>query len=181
MIINNFFIETNIRKKFFIFLCLFFIFIGIGIFYKLDGIVMLFMVSELSVLLIFITMFSQLYSYVTKSQKINSYIIFFLILILNISYFELNVLNYNHYYSFFNIQLNDFYYIFNYYFEKQIFVTILLITIITLYSIFFIFLYFIIKKQQNLENTKKNTFSLLRKQNIIHQSNYSTQIRIFQK
>lgn len=78
-ILNKFFVEINIRKKFFLFLIIFFIFMGIGLYYNLDGMVMMFVISELSVLLIFITMFSQLYSYNTKTNKISSYFFFYFI------------------------------------------------------------------------------------------------------
>lgn len=176
-----FFIETNIRKKFFLFLILFLIFMGIGFYYNLDGIIMMFVISELSVLLIFITMFSQLYSYNTKTTKISSYIFFGILVFLNYSYFDVKILSFQNFYSFYNVTLNDFYYIYNYYFEKQILVTILIIFIITLYSIFFILLYFNIKKKQNIEQSKHKQYSILRKQNILHQSNYSTHIRTFQK
>jgi hypothetical protein len=180
-IINKFFIETNIRKKFFLFLIIFFIFMCIGFYYNLDGIVMLFVISELSVLLIFITMFSQLYSFNTKTTKISSILIFILLICLNYSYYDVTLLNFHNFYSYYNISLNDFYYIYNFYFEKQIFLTIFIMFIITLYSIFFIILYFNIKKKQNIEQTKLKQISILRKQNILHQSNYFTNIRTFQK
>lgn len=126
-------------------------------------------------------MFSQLYSYNNKSVNSSFYIIFFLLLFLNYSFFEVKTLNYQNFYSFYNVNLNDFYYIYNYYFEKQILVTVMVIFIITVYSIFFILLYFSIKKKQNIETNSKKQLSLLRKQNILHQSNYETKIRLFQK
>jgi hypothetical protein len=180
-VLNKFFLEINIRKKFFLFLIIFFFFMCIGLYYNLDGIIMLFVISELSVLLIFITMFSQLYSFNTKTNKMSSFFIFFSLLGLNFSFFNTKVLSYCNFYSYFNVTLNDFYYIYNYYFEKQILVTLLIMFIITLYSIFFILLYFSIKKKQNIEQTKINSLSLLRKQNILHQSNYSPTTRTFQK
>lgn len=180
-IINRFFIETNVRKKFFLFLIIFFIFMCIGFYYNLDGIVMLFVISELSVILIFITMFSQLYSYNTKTAKISSFLIFFLLIVINYSYYDVKILNFQNFYSYYNVTLNDFYYIYNFHFEKQIFTTLLIMLIITFYSIFFIFLYFSIKKKQNIEQNKLKQITLLRKQNLIHQSNYFTHIRTFQK
>jgi hypothetical protein len=173
--------ETNIRKKFFLFLIIFFIFMCVGLYYNLDGIILLFTVSELSVLLIFITMFSQLYTFDKKNVKYSNFFIFFLLLLINSSYYEVTVIQYNSFYSFYNINLNDFYYIYNYYFEKQIILIILTLFIITLYSIFFILLYFNLKKKQNIEHHKLNQSNILRKQNILHQSNYNTNIRIFQK
>lgn len=180
-IINLFLIETSIRNKFFLFLILFFFFFCLGLYYSLDGIVFLFVISELSVLLIFITMFSQLYSYSNKSIKSVSNIFFIILLVFNIIYYDTKVLSYENFYSFYNIQVNDFYYFYNYFFEKQILVTILIIFIITFYSIFFIILYFNLKKRQNTEQTKFKQLNILRKQNILHQSNYTTKTRIFKK
>ena len=68
-LINYFIITSNIREKFFVFTILFFIFISIGLYYNLDGIIMLFTVCELSVILIFITIFSQLYLFEKKKKK----------------------------------------------------------------------------------------------------------------
>lgn len=178
---NIFLIEVNIRKKFFFFLLLFFFFFSLGLYYNLDGIIFLFVISEFSVLLIFITMFSQLYSYSKKNIKNSSYFIFFILLILNYKFYDTNLISYDNFYSFYNIQLNDFYYFYNYFFEKQILVTILIIFIITFYSIFFILLYFNLKKKQNIEQKKIKQLNILRKQNVLHQSNYNTKIRNFKK
>lgn len=180
-ILNQFLIETNIRKKFFLFLIMFFLFMIIGLYYNLDGIIMLFVISELSVLLVFITMFSQLYSYNTKSLRIKSFLFITLLLLLNYSFFNSNLIKYGNFYEFYNITLNDFYYIYNYYFEKQILVTILIMFIITIYSIVFILFYFNIKRKSNIEQSKYKQITLLRKQNLLHQSNYSTKTRTFQK
>ncbi len=178
-LINNFLILTQIRKKFLLLLPIILLISGIGFYYNLDGLVMMFLVSELSVILIFIVMFSQLFNYNYEKIHHNNMYLLIIIFILNFNYYEYNLLKYNNYYSYYNIVLNDFYYIYNTYFEKQILITVLITLIITFYSIFFILLYFNLKKNlYNNKNIKKNLY-LLRKQNIIHQSNYNTKIRFF--
>ena len=179
-LINEFIISTDIRRKFFLFIILLFSTVSIALYYNLDGIVMMFLVSELSIILIFITMFSQLYGYNKKNTKFSTLFIFTIIFILNIEYYDTKILNYDNFYSFSAININDFYYIYNFFFEKQITVTIFIIFILTLYSIFFILLYFNFKKFQNSESSKVSNLILLRKQNILHQSNYNTKIRVFQ-
>lgn len=179
-LINRFLITSNIRKKFFLFLLIFFIMFSVGLYYNLDGMVMMFAVSELSVILIFITMFSQLYSFNKKTILFNNFIVVLLLFFLNYNFYSTNIIKYNNFYSTYSININDFYYIYNCYFEKQILLTIFIIFIITLYSIYFILLYFNFKKIQNFEVKKINNVSFLRKQNIIHQSNYKSTIRIFQ-
>ena len=126
-LINLFFIETNIRKKFFLFLVIFFCFMGVGLYYNLDGIIMLFIISELSVLLVFITMFSQLYSFNNKSYKISSFFVLSLLIFLNYSFYDSSLIKYVNFYEFYNITSNDFYFIYNFYFEKQILLTLLII------------------------------------------------------
>jgi len=180
-LINLFFIETNIRKKFFLFLVIFFCFMGIGLYYNLDGIIMLFIISELSVLLVFITMFSQLYSFNNKCYKIGSFFILSLLIFLNYSFYDSGLIKYVNFYEFYNITSNDFYFIYNLYFEKQILLTLLIMFIITLYSIVFMLFYFNIKKKNNIEESKYKQIFLLRKQNLNHQSNYLTKTRTFQK
>ena len=180
-LIDLFFIETNIRKKFFLFLVIFFCFMGIGLYYNLDGIIMLFIISELSVLLVFITMFSQLYSFNNKSYKISSFFILSLLIFLNYSFYDSGLIKYVNFYEFYNITSNDFYFIYNLYFEKQILLTLLIMFIITLYSIVFMLFYFNIKKKNNIEESKYKQIFLLRKQNLNHQSNYLTKTRTFQK
>ena len=115
-IISLFLIETNLRKKFFLFLIIFFIFFILGLYYSLDGIVFLFVISELSVLLIFITMFSQLYSYSSKNIKYFSNLFLIVILLFNLIYYDTKIISYDSFYSFYNVQLNDFYYFYNYFF-----------------------------------------------------------------
>jgi hypothetical protein len=179
-LINEFIVSSDIRKKFFLFIILLFSTVAIALYYNLDGIVMMFLVSELSVILIFITMFSQLYGYTKKSNKFSTLFVFGVIFVLNLEYYNTKVLNYNNFYSYSAININDFYYIYNFFFEKQITVSIFVIFILTIYSIFFILLYFNFKKFQNSESSKIKNLILLRKQNLLHQSNYNTKIRIFQ-
>lgn len=179
-LINEFIVSSDIRKKFFLFIILLFSTVAIALYYNLDGIVMMFLVSELSVILIFITMFSQLYGYTKKSSKFSTLFVFGVIFVLNLEYYNTKVLNYNNFYSYSAININDFYYIYNFFFEKQITVSIFVIFILTIYSIFFILLYFNFKKFQNSESSKIKNLILLRKQNLLHQSNYNTKIRIFQ-
>lgn len=179
-IINEFIIAADVRKKFFLFIILLFSTISIALYYNLDGIVMMFLVSELSVILIFITMFSQLYGYNKNNTKFSVIFIFAIIFLTNLEYYNTKILNYNNFYSYSAININDFYYIYNFFFEKQIIVSIFIIFILTIYSIFFILLYFNFKKFQNSESAKVKNLLLLRKQNLLHQSNYTTKIRIFQ-
>ena len=179
-IVNKFLVTLNIRNKFFLFIVNYFILIGIGLYYSLDGLMMLFFVCELTIILVFVILFSQLYSYYKETNS--SYIVLFFslsILLLNSNYYNLDIVSFKNFYSYSNILVNDFYYIYNLYFEKQILLTIFSLFIITIYSIFFILLYYNLRFF-SLKSVKiKKKIFLLRKQNLVHQNNYNTKIRLF--
>lgn len=180
-VINSFLVESNIRNKFFLFIVNLLIFLGIGFYYNLDGLMMLFFISELTIILIFIVLFSQLYTYYKNKNNNNKFFFLFLVFVLNFNYYEVAIINYNNFYSYSNVVLNDFYYIYNSYFEKHILLVFFTLFIITLYSIFFILLYYNLKQLSNIEFVKKKNLFYLRKQSLLHQSNYNTKIRVFKK
>jgi len=140
---------------------------------------MMFLLTELTLVLIFIIMFSQIYTYNCQSLKYKNVFFVIVVFFTNFSYYEIKIINYKSYYSFYNILLNDFYYIYNNFFEKEILLTIIITLAVTLYSVFFILFYFNLKSNlYKHKNFKKNLY-LLRKQNIIHQSNYNSKINFF--
>ena len=180
-ILNSFLQDTSTRKKFLSFLVIFILFIILGLFFSLDGIILLFIISEFAVLLIFLIIFSQLTSFSTQTPKKKWFLSILFLTLLNVSTYDANIILYKSFYSQQTHQLNDFFYFFNYYFEKQALLTVFIIILITVYSLFFIILYFMLKSIQNSEMTKNSKMSILRKQNILKQSVYNTKTRFFQK
>jgi hypothetical protein len=178
-LINKFLTLSEVRKKFALLLILIMLICCIGFYYFLDGLVMMFLLTELTLVLIFIIMFSQIYSYNCQSLKYKNVFFVIVVFFMNFSYYEIKIINYKSYYSYYNILLNDFYYIYNNFFEKEILLTIIITLAVTLYSVFFILFYFNLKSNlYKHKNFKKNLY-LLRKQNIIHQSNYNSKINFF--
>jgi hypothetical protein len=178
-LINKFLTLSEVRKKFALLLILIMLICCIGFYYFLDGLVMMFLLTELTLVLIFIIMFSQIYSYNCQSLKYKNIFFVIVVFLINFSYYEIKIINYKSYYSYYNILLNDFYYIYNNFFEKEILLTIIITIAVTLYSVFFILFYFNLKSNlYKHKNFKKNLY-LLRKQNIIHQSNYNSKINFF--
>ncbi len=178
-LINKFLTLSEVRKKFALLLILIVLICCIGFYYFLDGLVMMFLLTELTLVLIFIIMFSQIYTYNCQSLKYKNVFFVIVVFFTNFSYYEIKIINYKSYYSFYNILLNDFYYIYNNFFEKEILLTIIITLAVTLYSVFFILFYFNLKSNlYKHKNFKKNLY-LLRKQNIIHQSNYNSKINFF--
>jgi len=178
-LINKFLTLSEVRKKFALLLILIMLICCIGFYYFLDGLVMMFLLTELTLVLIFIIMFSQIYTYNCQSLKYKNIFFVIVVFFMNFSYYEIKIINYKSYYSYYNILLNDFYYIYNNFFEKEILLTIIITLAVTLYSVFFILFYFNLKSNlYKHKNFKKNLY-LLRKQNIIHQSNYNSKINFF--
>lgn len=177
----NFFLQTNnIRIKFLFFIILTFIISFLGLYYSLDGMVMLFLISELAIIVTFITMYSQLFSYNKTKKNFFIYFFSFILIFFNYKFYSLSNIGYKNFYSFNNTTANDFYYIFNCYFEKHVLMIIFVTFLLTMYSIYFILFYFNLKKFQNIEVKKNKNLNFLRKQNLIKQSNYYTPIRLFQ-
>ena len=123
-IINQFLITTNVRQKFLLLLLNILILSGVGFYYEIDGLVLMFLVCELSVLLIFIILYAQIYNYYKLSNKLNTIFFIIFICLLNFNYYETKLLNFNNFYTHYNIVLNDFTYIYILYFEKLILLTI---------------------------------------------------------
>jgi hypothetical protein len=180
-IISKFIVATNIRIKFFLFIINCFILVGLGFYYNLDGLMMLFFVCELTIILVFAILFSQLYSYYKEkhTSKLPLIVLFIAILVININHYSLTLIDIKSFYSYSNILVNDFYYIYNLYFEKEVLLTIFTLFIITLYSLFFIFLYYILQSKAQTTLKVKKKIYLLRKQNLMHQNNYNTKTRLF--
>lgn len=180
-ILNHFLQYTVVRRKFMLFLVIFMLFIILGLCFNLDGIVLLFILSEFVVLLIFVIVFSQLTSFSTKTPKQKSYLYVLFLGLLFFATYDINILSYKAFYSQQTHQLNDFFYFFNFFFEKQSTLTIIIIMLITTYSFFFILLYFTLKSIKTIETQKNSKIFTLRKQNIIKQSDFSIKTRFFKK
>ena len=60
-LLNFFIITADIQKKFFLFIINFALFTCISFYYNLDGIVLMFIISELTILLVFLVVLSQIY------------------------------------------------------------------------------------------------------------------------
>lgn len=179
--INLFLITNNIQKKFFYFIINMSIFTGIALYYNLDGLTLIFLISELSIILIFLLLLSQNYSYEKTNNKNFSIFFFFFFICLNGSFYAPRIVTYTSFYNYSNIIFNDFFYIYNIFFEKYFLLTFFILLIITLYSIFFIILFYTLKNNYNKEWKKTQNIFFLRKQNTFQQVNLKPTIRIFKK
>ena len=162
-------------------LVIFMLFIILGLCFNLDGLILLFIISEFVVLLIFAIAFSQLPAYSSMTTRQQNYLYLLFLGLLAFGTYDINILSYKAFYSQQAHNLNDFFYFFNFFFEKQSTLTIFVIIFITVYSFFFILLYFTLKNIKIIEAEKNSKIFTLRKQNIIKQSYFSVKTRFFKK
>ena len=163
----NFIKEYNFKNKIYLFFLNLIFVSSVLLYYNLDGIVLIFFTIEINILFILSVVFFQCYFFFEKKKSIK--ILYFLPIPFNINLIKTS---YSSYYSLFDINYNDFFFLYNFFFEKQMLISILLICIITLFSIFLILFYFIL-------NSKSSQLIFLRKQKLNKQKNYNTNIRTF--
>lgn len=105
--------------------------------------------------------------------------IYFLEVSTNSSMFFINYVS--TYQQMFDIISADFFIFFYFFFLIFPEITILLGLLLGLFSIFFIFFYFTLKFKQQQTNFKKLNYMFIRKQQLIHQSNYNVVLTNFQQ
>lgn len=184
LILNYIFIllisEKNTTKKLILFSFNIIIFIGLSLYYNLDAIVLLILMSELIILILIGLVYLQFNNY----NKIKYKILYFFVITIILEYFFFNysttIIKYTNFYDFFNINYNDFFVFYLFFFEKNILLTFFLIIIITLYSLFFILFYFNLQILKLNTNKLNKNYSLLRKQNLLLQAKTISKIRFLQ-
>ena len=88
-LINMFLISLEIKKKFALLLVLLVLVSCIGFYYLLDGLVMMFLLTEITLVLIFIIMFSQIYSYNCQNLKYKNLFFVIIVFLINLTYIKL--------------------------------------------------------------------------------------------
>lgn len=181
--LSIFLLFTDLRKKFFLFICVIIIYSVWGFLIDLDGIFLVFMTAEFTIFLLFLMTYLQLYSnYTFTSSPINYYIFPLFITLLTLLYNPLNVFQQfiSFYKSTHHIVSSDFYILYYFLFEKFPILVIILTLVISFFSLFFIVMYFSLKlvKLESQKNIKNLYF--LRKQVLTKQTNFQTKLYTFQ-
>ena len=100
-LINTFINQSNVRLKFLLFIVIFFLITCISLYYSLDGLVMVFVVCELSIILVFITLYAQLITYTKLKSRYLSSFFFTILVALNYDFFYCSLIKHANYYSFY--------------------------------------------------------------------------------
>lgn len=174
---------TTLRKKFFFFIIIIITYAVWGFMLNLDGMMLVMLTAEFTIILLFLMTYIQLYSnysFITK-QFSYKYIFGFLILFLFLFQAPNVFFNSVSYYKLINhIVASDFYILYYFLFDKLPIIVVFLTLIISFFSLFFIILYFSLKltKLESTKNTKSLYF--LRKQNLAKQTEFRASLHTFQ-
>ena len=176
------FLTATLRNKLVLFLQLVFIFSVWGFLYNLDGMFLILLTAEFTILLLFFMTYTQLYSQFNFfiQKKLSKKIIIVLVLIPVFSDLTPNLYYVNFYQSLTHVVTSDFFIIYYLLFDKLPLLTIFITLIISLFSLFFILIYFTLKSVKNEERYKVKQLYFLRKQNLQKQTNFSSKLYTFQ-
>ena len=177
------FLTAPLRNKFLLFLQLIIIFSIWGFLYNLDGMFLILLTAEFTILLLFFMTYTQLYSqfnfFIQKSLNKKSIIV--ITLIPFITNTTTNLFYTNFYQSLSHVVTSDFFTIYYVLFEKLPLLIIITTLIISLFSLFFILIYFSLKAVKNEKTNRIKQLYFLRKQNLLKQTSFSSKLYIFQK
>lgn len=174
---------ASLRKRFFFFILLVIIFSVWGFLLDLDGMMLVLLTAEFTIVLLFLMTYIQLYS---NYQFINNGISYkFLLLLLPplvICYTPLYSFSFysNYYTSINHIVASDFFILYYFLFDKLPSLVILMTLIISFFSLFFIVLYFNLKFTKNLKALGTKNLYFLRKQTLVKQTSFNTRLYTFQ-
>lgn len=179
----NFF-TTNLRYKFIFFLLLLLFFAIWGFLYNLDGMMLILLITELTVFLLFLMTYTQLYhnyTFVSKKSYNFMYVGIFLLLLVWLIETPHSCLFYISYYnSLSTVVAADFFIIYYLLFDKLPLITTFLVLIIGLFSLFFILIYFNLKIIKAQHTKTLSSYHFLRKQNLVKQTNFKSNLYTFQ-
>ena len=180
MVLN--FVFSSVRNKFILFVLSIILFSVWAFLHNLDGMALILLTAEFTIVLLFLMTYTQLYSnflfLTTKKPSIFLYLVLFIAPFL--TNFSSTITYTNYYQSLNHVVSSDFFVIYYLLFDKLPILTIFLTLIISLFSLFFILVYFNLKFVKNLSSSKLKQKFFLRKQNLIKQTNFKSKTYTFQ-
>lgn len=154
-----------------------------GFMLDLDGMMLVLLTAEFTIVLLFLMTYVQLYSnfeFVVNTSKLPYLVIFFILL--PFSYNPAHSLNFyvNYYTSINHIVASDFFILYYFLFEKLPVLVILMTLVISFFSLFFIIVYYNLKLAKNTEKQNSKNLYFLRKQILVKQTNFNNRLYTFQ-
>lgn len=180
--ISYIFLLTTLRKKFIFFVLIIVSFSLLGFLLDLDGMMLVFLTTEFTIVLLFLMTYLQLYSnfnFTTSdfSLKPLIFITFLFVFSLDKNFFFYFL---SYYRQIHHIVSSDFFILYYILFINVSIIVILITLILSLFSLFFILLYFNLKAVKNTFSKERQILHFLRKQNLIKQTNFKVIVNSFQ-
>lgn len=174
---------ASLRKRFFFFILVVIVFSVWGFMLDLDGMMLVLLTAEFTIVLLFLMTYMQLYSNYQFLLKSVPYKSLLLPLALFVLYYNpLYSFNFysNYYTSINHVVASDFFILYYLLFDKLPILVILMTLIISFFSLFFIVLYFNLKFTKNSQVLNSKNLYFLRKQSLIKQTTFNTRLYTFQ-
>lgn len=174
---------ATLRKRFFLFIVTVIVYSIWGFMLDLDGMMLVLLIAEFTIVLLFLMTYIQLYSnYEFVSNLSPVRYLFICIIFLPALYNPLQSFYfYTNYYSAINhIVASDFFILYYFLFDKLPILVILMTLVISFFSLFFIIVYYNLKFAKNKEKQNSKNLYFLRKQILVKQTNFSNRLYTFQ-
>lgn len=174
---------TTLRKKFFFFIIVIVVYSVWGFMLNLDGMMLVMLTTEFTIILLFLMTYIQLYSnysFITSKVTYKYVFVFFPLFFFFFQIPNVFFASVSYYKLINHIVASDFYILYYFLFDKLPILVLFLTLIISFFSLFFIVLYFSLKLTK-LESAKtiKSTY-FLRKQNLSKQTEFKSKLYTFQ-
>lgn len=174
---------STLRRRFFFFILTVIIFSIWGFMLDLDGMMLVLLTAEFTIVLLFLMTYIQLYSnYQFLSSKKMYYFIYLFFILLPTLYTPLYTFNfYSNFYNAINhIVASDFFILYYFLFDKLPVLVILMTLVISFFSLFFIIVYYNLKFTKNSKAKEVKNLYFLRKQILVKQTNFNNRLYTFQ-
>lgn len=183
LVISVFMLFATLRKRFFFFILTVIVFSMWGFMLDLDGMMLVLLTAEFTIVLLFLMTYVQLYSnFEFTVNTPNMYYLVTFFLFLPITYNPLYTMYfYTSYYSAVNhVVASDFFILYYFLFDKLPILVILMTLVISFFSLFFIIVYYNLKFAKNVQKQDSKNLYFLRKQVLIKQTSFSNRLYTFQ-
>lgn len=174
---------ATLRKRFFFFMLVVILFSMWGFLLDLDGMMLVLLTAEFTIVLLFLMTYIQLYSnynFIAGSSKV-----YYLLAFTPLAIWYYTPLHSVHFYTSYYTAINhvvasDFFILYYFLFDKLPILVILMTLIISFFSLFFIVVYFNLKLVKNAGRKASKDLYFLRKQTLTKQTSFNTRVYTFQ-
>jgi len=183
ILVSSSMLFASLRKRFALFILTIILFSVWGFMLDLDGMMLVLLTAEFTIVLLFLMTYIQLYSnYEFLNSKNFLYYTLICLILLPIFYYPLtSFFYYTNFYSAINhVVASDFYILYYLLFVKLQILVILMTLIISFFSLFFIVVYYSLKFTKNKAASNVKNIYFLRKQILTKQTNFTTKLYTFQ-